>query len=118
MSQRADLIRPPTSAPAASPSRPMVRRACACGRHNVAHAGNGGECAECRQKRLGLQRRAVGRGPDVAPPIVHEVLRSPGRPLARQSHGESRFSHDFSQVQAQTVAPQRGVCLLYTSRCV
>ena len=109
MSQRADLIRPPTSAPAASPSRPMVRRACACGRHNVAHAGNGGECAECRQKRLGLQRRAVGRGPDVAPPIVHEVLRSPGRPLARQSHGESRFSHDFSQVRAQTVAAQRGV---------
>ena len=109
MSQRADLIRPPTSAPAVSPSRPMVRRACACGRHNVAHAGNGGECAECRQKRLGLQRRAVGRGPDVAPPIVHEVLRSPGRPLARQSHGESRFSHDFSQVRAQTVAAQRGV---------
>ena len=104
MSQRADLIRPPTSAPTASPSWPVVRRACACGRHNVAHAGNGGECAECRRKRLGLQRRAVGRGPDVAPPIVHEVLGAPGRPPARQSHGKSRFSHDFSQVRAQTVA--------------
>ena len=57
MSQYADLIRPPTSAPTASPSRPVVQRACACGRHNVAHAGNGGECTECRKKRLGLPRR-------------------------------------------------------------
>ncbi len=110
MSQRADLIRPPTSTLAASPSRPVVRPACACGRHNVAHAGNGGECTECRQKRLGLQRPGHRYGRDAGrPPLVHE-LRSPGRPLARERHGESRFSHDFSQVRAQTaVAPQRGV---------
>jgi hypothetical protein len=76
----------------------ILQRACACGKH----AGNGGECAECRKKRLGLQRRAVGNGPDVAPPIVHEVLRSPGRPLDDETRGfmESRFGHDFSRVPA------------------
>ena len=79
-------------------------RACACGRHAVAHAGNGGECAECRKKRLGLQRRAVANGPAVAPPIVHEVLHSPGRPLDDQTRGfmESRFNHDFSGVRVHT----------------
>jgi len=51
-----------------------------------------------------LQRRAVGSGPDVAPPIVHEVLRSPGRPLDDQTRGfmESRFNHDFSGVRVHT----------------
>ena len=106
MSQRADLIRPPTSTPAASPSRPLVQRACACGKHTT---DSHGECTECRQKRLGLQRRAVagatpGHGPDVAPPIVHEVLRSPGRPLDEATRGfmESRFNHDFSSVRVHT----------------
>ena len=98
MNERATVAQQvkPESAP---PTRGAVlRRACACGKH----AGNGGECAECRKKRLGLQRRAVGHGPDVAPPIVHEVLRSPGRPLDDTTRGfmESRFGHDFSGVQA------------------
>lgn len=100
MSRHTKLIRPPTSTPAMSPSRAVVRRACACGRHTPDPSG---ECNDCRQKRLGLPRRA----------IVHETLPSPGRPLARERHGESRFSHDFSQVRAQTAAPvaatQRGV---------
>ncbi len=78
----------------------VLQRACACG----LHAGNAGECAECRKKRLGLQRRAVGQGPDVAPPIVHDVLRSPGRPLDETTRGfmESRFNHDFSGVRVHT----------------
>ena len=78
----------------------ILQRACACGRHS----GNGGECAECRKKRLGLQRRSVGRGPDVAPPIVHDVLRSPGRPLDEGTRGfmESRFGQDFSGVRVHT----------------
>ena len=81
-------------------SRRVLQRACACGKHG----GNGGECAECRKKRLAVQRRAVGRGPDVAPPIVPEVLRSPGRPLddATRSFMESRFNHDFSQTRVTT----------------
>ena len=96
-----------TIAVAASPkhlAKPQIsgtpQRACACGKHT----GNGGECAEWRQKRLGLQRRAVGNGPDVAPPIVHGVLRSPGRPLDDATRGfmESRFGHDFSGVRVHT----------------
>jgi hypothetical protein len=38
------------------------------------------------------------------PPIVHEVLRSPGQPLdpATRAFFEPRFSHDFSQVRLHT----------------
>lgn len=108
MSQRADLIRPPTSTLAASPSRPVVRPACACGRHNVAHAGNGGECAECRKERLGLRHRAVVIGRDAAPTTDRNPLRSPGGPLDSGTRRESRFVHDFSQVRTQATA-QRGV---------
>jgi len=91
-------VRQPAKPAAPTRTRGVLQRACACGKH----AGNGGECAECRKKRLGLQRRAVGQGPDVAPPIVHEVLRSPGRPLDDATRGfmESRFNHDFSHVPA------------------
>jgi len=37
----------------------------------------------------------------IAPPIVHDVLRSPGQPLdkAARSFFEPRFGHDFSQVR-------------------
>ena len=51
-------------------------RACACGQHTSA----GSECEECKQKRAGvLQRAAIDSSPmyDV-PPIVHELLNSPG----------------------------------------
>jgi hypothetical protein len=78
----------------------MLQRLCACGQHT----GGSGECAECRKKRLGLQRQVVGEtGPAAAPPIVSEVLRSPGRPLdaATRAFMEPRFGHDFSRVPAQ-----------------
>lgn len=41
-----------------------------------------------------------------APPIVHEVLRSPGQPLdtAARAFMEPRFGHDFSQVRIHTNA--------------
>jgi len=41
-----------------------------------------------------------------APPIVYEVLRSPGQPLDRTSRDklESRFGHDFSRVRLHTDA--------------
>jgi len=90
-----------TPEPTHAPRSGLLQRACACGKHTT---NQHGECTECRQKRLGLQRRAVGQGPDVAPPIVHEVLRSPGRPLDDQTRGfmESRFNHDFSGVRVHT----------------
>lgn len=55
-----------------------------------------------------LQRRAlnapstsVGVGADAAPPVVHEVLDSPGRPLdaPTRTFMESRFGHDFNRVR-------------------
>jgi hypothetical protein len=55
-----------------------------------------------------LQRRAVNQnGPEVAPPIVNEVLRTPGRPLdsATRAYMEPRFGHDFSRIPAHTGGP-------------
>lgn len=41
---------------------------------------------------------------NLAPPIVHEVLRSPGQPLDTQTRAfmEPRFGHHFSRVQVET----------------
>ena len=82
----------------------LLQRKCACGQHNM----GGGECEKCRKRQLErghsstLQRRAVqNHGPKMAPPIVHEVLRMPGRPLDPDTRAfmESRFARDFSQVR-------------------
>ena len=64
----------------------------------------GGECAECREKRQSLQRSpspAPFRGEGEVPPIVHEALSSPGKPLdsATRAFMEPRFAHDFSDVR-------------------
>jgi outer membrane protein OmpA-like peptidoglycan-associated protein len=79
----------------------LLQRKCTCGQHTVAR----GECAECRKKRL--QRKAAGHtDPETVPPIVHEVLRSPGQPLDAETREfmEPRFGHDFSQVRVHTNA--------------
>ena len=70
-----------TSGPA-----PAVQRKCACG---GAHAADG--CEACRQ------RRGV-------PPVVQDLLRSPGQGLESDSRAfmEPRFGHDFSQVRVHT----------------
>ncbi len=72
---------------------------------------NGVECAECREKREQregtLQRAAVNAAPASAvPPIVHDVLNSPGQPLdaGTRSFMEPRFGHDFSGVRVHTDA--------------
>ena len=82
---------------------PPVQRKCAC--------GGSGECEECKGKEDALQRRAAGTeapSPSLskAPPIVHDVLRSPGQPLDRQTRTfmERRFAHDFSRVRVHTDA--------------
>jgi hypothetical protein len=43
-------------------------------------------------------------GPDRIPPVVHEVVTSPGKPLDAPTRGfmESRLGHDFSQVRVHT----------------
>jgi Domain of unknown function (DUF4157) len=98
---------PPTFTPVRSG---LLQRKCACG----GTPGPSGECEECRKKKL--QRRAnnspapssthPSSSVSEAPPIVHEVLRSPGQPLdgATRAFMEPRLGHDFSQVRVHTDA--------------
>lgn len=86
---------------AAPAARPMLQRCPEGGQGGHAHpctAGAGGCDTE-------LQRAAVdGRVMGQAPASVHEVIRSPGRPLdARIRAGmESRLGHDFSRVRVHS----------------
>ena len=60
---------------------------------------------ECRRKRQTLQRKAVNNDElSEVPPIVDEVLRSPGQPLDPETRAffEPRFGHDFSHVRVHT----------------
>jgi hypothetical protein len=78
----------------------LLQRKCACG-GQVSQSE--GECADCKKKTL--QRQAAGlAAPAMAPPIVHEVLNSPGQPLdvASRQFFEPRFGHDFSRVRVHT----------------
>ncbi len=95
------------SGPAVSAGAPGVQRKCSCG----------GSCDKCKaeqpdEERGKVQRKptgphisAVGSSPAssgmTAPPIVHEVLRSPGQPLDPGTRAlmEPRFGHDFSRVR-------------------
>lgn len=56
-----------------------------------------------------LRRRTAGRSeaePSAVPPVVHDVLRSPGRPLDAETRAfmEPRLGHDFSKVRVHTDA--------------
>jgi uncharacterized protein DUF4157 len=85
-----------------------LQRKCACG----GTPGPTGECEECRKNReSGTLRRAAGHPSFVpnsyeVPPVVHEVLRSPGQPLDSNTRSffELRFGHDFSRVRLHTDA--------------
>jgi hypothetical protein len=82
--------------PAFSSLQPRILQRCSRG----GSSSSGGQCGEC--KKTELQRRATaGAHSGFAPPIVHEVLRSPGRPLdaATRAVFEPRFGHDFSKVR-------------------
>ena len=80
---------------------PQLQLACPCG----------GRCPKCTEQpsreRESLQTKHVqasDSGQIAAPPIVHEVLRSPGQPLdpATRTFMEPRFGHDFSRVRVHT----------------
>jgi hypothetical protein len=80
-----------------------LQRKCACG----GSGGSGGECEECKKKEMTLQRRAANQPePATVPPIVHEVLRSPGQSLdsATRAFFEPCFGHDFSKVRVHADA--------------
>jgi hypothetical protein len=83
---------------------PRLQRRCTCG----------GECPKCQAEKLArgharLQSNHVGSvdlGQKAAPPIIHDVLRSPGQPLdaGTRAFMEPPFGHDFSQVRVHTDA--------------
>ena len=80
-----------------------LQRKCACG----GSASSAGSCAACRKKKTTVQRRTgsqVGTHEGSVPPIVNEVLRSPGQPLdaATRVFMEPRFGHDFSRVRVHS----------------
>jgi hypothetical protein len=84
------------SAPGATHGGAILRRKCACG----GQASAGGECESCKKKEL--HRKAAGPGgPALAPPIVRDVLQSPGQPIDAATRGfmEPRFGHDFGKVR-------------------
>jgi outer membrane protein OmpA-like peptidoglycan-associated protein len=67
------------------------------------------KCAECEeeQDQQTLQKKSAGGAePQTAPPIVDEVLRSPGEPLdaATRAFFEPRFGEDFSAVRVHADA--------------
>src|SRR5262249_24053237 len=88
---------------ASAPVGGMLQRKCvACNKHTVA----GDKCPECGKKSNGSLQRAATSAEAIngAPPIVHEALRSSGRPLdaATREFMEPRFGHDFSGVRVHT----------------
>jgi len=73
-------------------------RRCACG----GVTEHGGECAACRARRVRLERRAPSAQPaGVAPPIVNQVIASPGRPLSSEirTFFEPRLGLDLAAVR-------------------
>src|SRR2546429_2276399 len=85
----------------ASMQTQILQRKCACG----GTPGVDGECEECSSKQL--QRSAINQAaPSVVPPIVRDVLRSPGQPLdaGTRAFMEPRFGHDFSNVRVHSDA--------------
>jgi hypothetical protein len=84
---------------------PQLQRACACG----------GGCPRCQTEQPGqeherLQAKRIGSsdlGRTAVPPIVHEVLASPGQPLDPTTRGfmEPRFARDFGDVRVHSDAP-------------
>jgi hypothetical protein len=79
----------------------VLRRARADGRHTP---GINGESEKCKRRRdEGTLQRAVVNSSSASevPPIVHEVLNSPGQPLDKTTRAfmEPRFGYDFSGVR-------------------
>lgn len=64
------------------------------------------KCDKCAKKKPLLQCSAISSAPENVPPIVHDVLHSPGAPLdpATRAFMESRFGQDFSHVHVHADA--------------
>ncbi|PZV06767.1 MAG: hypothetical protein DCF32_09060 [Leptolyngbya sp.] len=63
------------------------------------------KCTACEEEKLQRKESGSTAGkPATAPPVVHEVLRSPGQPLdpATRAFMEPRFGRDFRQVRVHS----------------
>lgn len=90
-----------------SPAKPGVQRKCGCGNS----AGAAGECWQCKQKRLSLQRTATPSGisgtSEHSTEAIEQLLQSSsGQPLAPlvRTDFESFFGYDLSHVRVHTTA--------------
>jgi Domain of unknown function (DUF4157) len=106
----------PTPASRFSSSRSvLLQRKCACGGGGTAAStGTGAGCESCQKKEAEEQKKAQEQklqksssGPSrsaTAPPVVNQVLSSPGRALdtPTRSFMEPRFGRDFSGVVIHT----------------
>jgi hypothetical protein len=100
MAERAQTQVKPTVVPVLPAGGSLLQRKCACGTHTL-----GGQCDSCKGKGGMLQRKAsTSAGVSQVPPIVHEVLNSPGQSLDLHTRDvmQSRFGHDFSRVRANS----------------
>jgi hypothetical protein len=75
----------------------VLRRRCSCGNHTI----SGGECESCEKRKTASQaqrRASAANSRSEVPPIVDDVLRSPGQPLDATTRAffEPRFAHNFS----------------------
>jgi hypothetical protein len=91
--------------PSFLPVSGVLQRKCACG----GAGGVAGDCEGCSKEKLSLQRSTQDSGRETqnssgVPPIVHEVLGSPGQPLDQETRAfmEPRFGHDFGSVRVHT----------------
>ena len=94
------------ASPALSGAVPGVQRACSCGATCAKCQGgqSDDEHGRVQMKPAGTGGSTLTSAPSIAPPIVHEVLRSPGQPLDRVTRNftEPRFGADFAHVRVHT----------------
>lgn len=101
--QRQAKTNGPAPVTTASGGGQFLRRKCNC----FGSSSFSGLCEECSRKKLSVRSKAVGEAaPFSVPPVVREVLNSPGQPLDPQTLAlmESRFGHDFSRVRVHAEA--------------
>lgn len=95
-SQQTASVSPMLAATDASPLQ--LQRKCTC-------EEDGESCSRCHAGKTHIQRKAAGDTTlDGLPPIVKDVLASPGQPLDMGTRRgmEARFNHDFSAVRVHT----------------
>ncbi len=106
MTEKMQCIKKASQNPSLKPANArLLQRQCACGQHAI-----GGYCEECSKEKGVFQRASFEIMTNSVPPIVHELLRSPGQLLdiGNSPFMKPRLGHDFSQMP---VHPTKGVTI-------